>query len=434
MRRLLGMLLVVATGASLVACGDVTPEKIARWKETERGPGKLRDAVKSSSLSPSLRAQALVALVELGMSADAIAELETRPSVDRAPVVHEAAPRLGQLAGTGADVTTTRVQREAKDAMFLLRADAAPADRDALDDLLIAWTCADLNGRMSLGGQSSDKILTAIGARATPRLIALLSTEGPNQQQAAAILAKIGDAPTRARAVDALVESAKKLQQRTRDVPDGLLQSIGVLGGPHATAYLVEVAERGSESLRERALFALAQGGAGLDSSALAAAERIAGDKKAPGKVREAAFQVAEKIGASAVPAMVRLMNDADETVRWRAVEAALAAGKDKAVAPVLEALSQSRPYKKEDLDSYVVHDLGLIGAGALEPLKGELKSKSWVARIVAVRGIAAVGKAEDAPAVAALESDGTKLKGFAGSATIGSEAKAAEQALRAKR
>src|SRR5581483_3794255 len=183
------MLLVVATGASLVACGDVTPEKIARWKETERGPGKLRDAVKSSSLSPSLRAQALVALVELGMSADAIAELETRPSVDRAPVVHEAAPRLGQLAGTGADVTTTRVQREAKDAMFLLRADAAPADRDALDDLLIAWTCADLNGRMSLGGQSSDKILTAIGARATPRLIALLSTEGPNQQQAAAILA-----------------------------------------------------------------------------------------------------------------------------------------------------------------------------------------------------------------------------------------------------
>ena len=44
------------------------------------------------------------------------------------------------------------------------------------------------------------------------------------------------------------------------------------------------------------------------------------------------------------------------------------------------------------------------------------------------------IGKAEDASAVAALESDGTKLKGFAGSATIGSEAKAAAQALRAKR
>src|SRR5438067_1452240 len=115
------MLLVAAASASLVACGDVTPEKIARWKETERGPGKLREAVKNGSLAPPLRAQALVALVELGMGGDAIGELEREPPASRAPVVHEAAPRLGQLAGSGTEPTTTRVQREAKDAMFLLR-------------------------------------------------------------------------------------------------------------------------------------------------------------------------------------------------------------------------------------------------------------------------------------------------------------------------
>jgi HEAT repeats len=429
------MLVVVSAGASLVACGDVTPEKIARWKETERGPGKLRDAVKTTSLAPALRAQALVALVELGMSSDAIGDLDKEPDGERQPVVHEAVARLGQLAGAGAQPdATTRVQREAKDALFLLRGYAAPVDRDALDDQLIAWTTVDLNARMSAGGQGSEKILTAIGARAAPRLLVLLSTEGANQQQAAAILGKIADAPTRARAVDALVESAKKVQARTRDVPDGMLQSIGLLGGPHASAYLVDLAERGSESLRQRALFALAQGGAGLDATALGAAERIAADKKAPGKVREAAFQLAEKVGAPAVPSLVKLMGDPDETVRWRAVEAALAAGKDQAVAPVLEALSVTRVYKKEDLDSYVVHDLALVGAGAVAPLKDELKSKSWVARLCAVRGLGAVGKAEDAAALAPIEADGTKLKGFPAGATLGSEAKAAAQALRAKR
>jgi HEAT repeat protein len=428
------MVLMALAGAWLAACGDVTPDKIARWKETERGPGKLRDAVKSSSVQPALRAQALVALVEIGMSGDAIADLEKLPDADKQPVVHEAVPRLAQLAGGANADSTTRAQREAKDSLFLLRPSAAPADRDALDDALIAWTTADLNGRMSLGGQSSDKILSAIGARATPRLVALLSTEGANQQQAAAILAKIGDPPTRARAVDALVESAKKIQQRTRDVPDGLLQSIGLLGGPHAAAFLIDTAEHASESLRQRALFALAQGGTALDASALSAAERIASDKKAPGKVREAAFQLAEKVGATSVPMLLKLMNDPDEVVRWRAVEAALAAGKDKAIAPVLEALAPTRTYKKEDIDSYVVHDLALVGPGAVGPLKDELKSKSWVARVCAVRGLAAVGKADDAPAVAAIVGDGTKLKGFSGNATVGSEAKAAEAALRAKR
>src|SRR5260370_13567594 len=104
------MLLVVSPGALLWACGDVTPEKIARWKETERGPGKLRDAVKNSSLAPSLRAQALVALVELGMSGDAIGDLDKQPTADRAPVAHEATPRLGQPPSAGTPDSTTPLQ------------------------------------------------------------------------------------------------------------------------------------------------------------------------------------------------------------------------------------------------------------------------------------------------------------------------------------
>jgi len=207
-----------------------------------------------------------------------------------------------------------------------------------------------------------------------------------------------------------------------------------MIGGPHASAYLVDAAEHGNERAREKALLALAQGKLDhKDQAALAGALRICSDKKAAGEVREAAFQLAEKIGPEAVPGLIKLMGDPDDTVRWRAVEAALAAGKEKAVSPVLEAMSPAKPYKKEDIDSYVVHDLGMIGPAALPPLKDELKSKSWVAKIVAVRGLAAVGTAKDADALAPLVADATPLKGW-GTATLGTEAKGALAALKAKR
>jgi hypothetical protein len=48
----------------------------------------------------------------------------------------------------------------------------------------------------------------------------------------------------------------------------------------------------------------------------------------------------------------------------------------------------------------------------------------------VAVRAIAQIGKADDAPAVAALGSDGAKVAGW----SVGAEAKAAASALQTKR
>ncbi len=431
-------------GAQLTAC-DVTPEKIARWKDTERGPGKLRDAVKQSSLAPSLRAQALTALVEIGMADDALRDLRAAPAAERQPVVHEAVPLLAKLAAAPPGAETTRVEREAKDALFELRSDAAPVDLAPLDDALIAWTTADLVARLQQGGQSSDKILTAIGARAVPRLLELLSPgtaaqagrEEPNQLEAASLLGRIADPASRARAADALVATARQSATRTHDISDGLLKAIASIGGSHASAFLLDQAEHGPESVRARALEALAQGApAGSlakDPTVVAAALRLAGDRKADPKSRDAAFELAEKVGPSAVPGLIKLMSSSEELVRWRAVEAALAAGKQAAVAPVLEALPASRGYSKDDLDSYGVHALSLLGAPAIPALKTELGSKSWVAKVTAVRALALVGRAADASALTPLEKDGTKLKGFSGGATLGSEARAAAQSLQAK-
>jgi hypothetical protein len=373
---------------------DPTPEKIARWKETERGPAKLRDAVQKSGLDPSLRAQALVALVEVGMAQDALADVAKIDAGDRRAIIHEAVPRLAEVArGSGvAGAATTRAQREAKDALYALRGDAGPEDRAAADAALIEWTTADLNGRMSAGGHSSEQILLAIGSKAAPRLAELMQPGSSQLVGAAAIFGKVADADARARTADMLIQRIQKAGPRALD--SDAMQALGLIGGPRATAFLVDQAEHArEETTREKALLALAQGNLSTGDSALqAAALRIAGDKKAPGKVRESAFQLLEKM-PTAVTGLIALMHDSDETVRWRAVEAALAAGKERAVVPVLEALNPGGKYKQEDLDSYVVHDLLLVGPAALPPLKTELASKNAVARKVAESAVAQLQK-----------------------------------------
>jgi hypothetical protein len=369
---------------------DPTPEKIARWKETERGPKKLRETVQKSGLAPALRGQALAALVELGMTQEALADLGQLSADERRGVIHDAVPRLAELArGSGvAGAATTRPQREAKDALFLMRVDAAAADRELADQALIEWTTADLAGRMSSGGHASDQILMAIGPKAAPRLVELLQPGSSQLVPAASILGKLGDGKVRAQAADTLIQ---RIHQAGARVDETSLQAVGLIGGPRATAFLVEAAEHGSEESRQKAMLALAQGNlAAGDGTAQAAALRLAGDKKAPGALREAAFQLLEKLPSS-VGGLVILMRSADETARWRAVEAALAAGKQNAVVPVLEGLDPGAKYKKADLDSFVVHDLVLVGAPALGPLKAELESKNAVARQVAQAAVAQI-------------------------------------------
>ncbi len=388
------MLASLALSAVAASGCSPTPDKIARWKETERGPGKLREALGQSGLDPSLRAQAFAALVEIGLAGDALGELAKVDDKDKKAIIHDAVPRLAELArGSGiAGSATTRAQREAKDALFALRGDAAPEDRDAADKALIEWTTADLNGRMSSGGHSSDIILTAIGAKAAPRLSELMQPGSSQLVSAAAIYGKVAPPDDRARAADALIERIRKAGPKGLD--EQALQALGLIGGPRATAFLVDQAEHGrDETTREKALQALAQGNLGQgDTTLQSAALRIAADKKAPGKVREAAFLVLEKMPTS-VTGLVGLMHDPDETVRWRAVEAALAAGKDKAVVPVLEALNPAGKYKQEDLNDYVVKDLVLVGPAALPPLQSELASKNAVARKVAEAAVAQLQK-----------------------------------------
>ena len=183
----------------------------------------------------------------------------------------------------------------------------------------------------------------AIGPKAAPRLGELMQPGSSQLVAAAAIFGKVADPDARARAADELIARIQKAGPRALD--EQTLQALGLIGGPRATAFLVDQAEHAhDEAAREKALLALGQGHVAVGDTALqAAALRIAGDKKAPGKVRESAFQVLEKMPTAVTGPRRRSCAIADETVRWRAVEAALAAGKDKAVVPVLEGAQSGR-------------------------------------------------------------------------------------------
>src|SRR5438270_13519232 len=88
MRRLMvPLLLVLLAGAG---CENVSVDSIQRWKTTEKGPAKLQDALRDSSVSPALRAQAAVALVELGKTDEVEQALAQLP--DHAAVVKELVP------------------------------------------------------------------------------------------------------------------------------------------------------------------------------------------------------------------------------------------------------------------------------------------------------------------------------------------------------
>ena len=429
-------LLALFSLAALSPGCDVTPENIQRWKETEKGPGKLQDALKNDSLSPDLRSQALTALVEIGMLSDAEKDLKEVPESRRREVVHAAVKPLLAMAEGGGKASPAdgprRLQREGKDALFAFRDAATPEDRARMDDALIAWITVDLTGRMTAGAHASDQILAAVGARAGGKLAAVIAdpaTSEPNRTEAARQLGKIGDKPAREQAGAQLVERAKKAKK----LEESLLQQLGFVGGDHAVAWLTAVAEDGKESpaLRAKSLFALAQA---ADPATLPAALRLAGDGKQPGEVRDAAFELAEKLGPPAVPGLSHLLDDKKDLVRWRAVEAMMSAGKTQAVAVVLEGLPPGKSYGKEDLHDYVVRQISPLGVAALPALRDELKSKNWVARLVAAEAIAEIGKPEDADRLEALGGDDTHLKGWPGGATVGSEAKLLAAGLRAKK
>jgi HEAT repeat protein len=430
--RAIGLTSVLGLWLCWSGC-QATPEKINTWKGTQKGPGKLREVVQDGSAEPQLRGLAFAALVEIGMAQDAEHDLATAPPTARAAITHEAIAPLLALLGESLQrpTTPTTSQRGAKDALFVLRGSAGDSDRAEIDRVLLKWTTLDLAGRSMLGGESSEKILRAIGPTAAPALLPFVRV-GPDLVFAAKLIGELGDAETRNRAAGSLIALTKG---DGRAASDPLLQAIGLIGGDEATQFLLQLAHTAATDTRAKALYALSQGklSAGNDK-ALAGALEIAADTKAPGQVREAAFDVAERLGPAAVGALVKLLTDHDSTVRWRAIEAALKAGGAAAIPRVLPALAEDRPVKSEDLDSYVVHDLTQIGRDGLPQLTALVQQAgAGLGRIAAIRALGRLGGASEAAVLARVAGDPaskTPAHALVPATTVEAEANGAKLAI----
>src|SRR4051794_26178125 len=74
------LLVILAAGVCFAACDKVTSDNIALWKTTEKGPGKLVSALHDRALEPKLRAEAAVALVDLGKPEEVESTLSGLPA------------------------------------------------------------------------------------------------------------------------------------------------------------------------------------------------------------------------------------------------------------------------------------------------------------------------------------------------------------------
>jgi hypothetical protein len=420
-------LALVAIGAASSAC-DVTPEQIQQWKGVESGPRKLREAVRNERLKPEVRVAAAEALVELALTDDLAAEVKEMKPAAQATLLQVLAPRLIETAkGSDPAAQPSRKQRNAKDALFVLRDAVQGAQKGAIDAALIDWIMQDFSGRQTAGAHAGTKILKAIGPKAGPALVGLLKRPGPDLDAAAKLLGEIGDEKARSQGGEALIELAR----RQKPMQEWTFVALGRVGGPAAIKFLGDMVEKD----KERSLDAIKSLAIAPRPEALPLALKTATNRKLDHAVRDLGLEIAAKIGGrAAAEGVAPLIDDPIYEIAWHAFEVVLAALKADGIPLAFEKLQIVRFAKKDDVPDFLVkHVRDFGGAAAREKVLVELESKNPAARLAAVLCLDIIGTAAEVPAVEKLGGDSTKIKGWPGGATIGSEARAAVEHMKKK-
>ncbi len=429
MKRLaLPVVLVLA----LCGCESVTSDNIRRWKNTQKGPGKLLDALKDAKVAPRLRAEAAAALVDIDQADQVDLVMAEIPAGERWEIIKTLIP----VHAEGMKDANMGRARAARDGLFSVRGFAPPEERRQIDATLMPMIERDLRaGRAAGGRHSMDKMLAAMGPAAGPMLVGLLRDPKVPYPAVVELLVRVGDDPTRSSAGAVLVRRAAAMPE----IPPALWRSLGALGGKAVVDFLVAKIEKGGESAAVAAAQALQQR---REPSVLPSALRIAADPQANKAVRDEMFGVVEKIGGlEAQRGLVAIISsDPVDLVRYRAFEAALEVGKGNAVLPALEAFPEKGSYKREDVVDFLVKDITKIGSKAKPAVLGAFASSSTLARMAAVLALEAplpgnphedMGSAADVAALLKLSGDGGRVAGFPAGDTVGKEAVRVAELLR---
>jgi hypothetical protein len=407
---------LAAWAALWLGCDSVSSNSIQRWKGTEKGPRKLEGALEDKSVSPRLRAEAALALVEIGQGETVEQRLARLEQADRSAVANELIPMYAGVLQSGS-VTQAR---DARDGLFSLRTQLPGPQQQAIDAALLPALSKELRaGRVAGGRHSIEKILQTQGPAAAPMLLALLEDPAAPYLPVVDLLTKVGDQATRERASEALVRRASG--QPT--IPPQLWRALGMLGGKAATEFLQNKAEKGHERDAVLASQALQQGP--KNPALVPFAMRMAGDQRASKAVRDEMFGLLEYVGTpEAADGAIRVIaTDPDPMVRYRAYETAVAIGKEGVVLAALEAFPAAASYKREDVVDFLVKDIQKLGPPARAALPKVLAGKSVLARMTALLAYEVIGTPADAAEVSKLTSDRASVRGFPPGTSIGREA-----------
>jgi len=404
-RALAAIAISVATVLAASGCEKTDHENIDKWMNTQKGPGKLKKAVVDKGLDPELVAHAAENLIRLNQD-NVVRDAFAAMTADRASAVTaKLAPRLWERARVeGENTVPSPLNITAKDALFDLRKYADADTRATIDGYLTDWYAVSFyEKRANLGAHPGALILRTIGPSAADPLI---------------------------RAANTVVARPESDGKRVR-IGDELMRGLAATGSPAAVKYVLEIGmmDKGDDTLAARALDALYVAfinpdGAfdAVDPAALApnldALVAVAQDESRTNATTNTAVELIRAVGMPGCQKpLVDLVRDHRHAFRYRGANNAIRCAGAKAIVEVARALPTNGQYVAAELAGAVWLEIARQSPkeACLEALRSLLGDPSWVARWIAIEGLAAFKSKEDLERIRGLSGDGARLDGYWG-------------------
>jgi hypothetical protein len=346
---------------------------VTRWAQTEHGPRKLAAVLQHDKYENDLRVAAAMSLITMkprkGKSIGIDLMLSTLATLSpqvRARVLDGLVPALAEIlrAPPPESIAQGDPSVQPKDAAFELLTHEDPvlvenvASRETLKAALIGWALADFWRRIDSPGQkvSLEQMIKQLGPEAARGLPKLLKPDSDKLDRLAALIAEVGDAPTKEStstqlaAVAADVASKAWLERKTPELneanktsglvvnPDALQKqllqyqeetlfrvfgSIKRIGGAASVDFLLAFAQEArAEKQRATALAALQGNLASATPKQLGLILALAQDDATPDLVRDLALRcVSELPRAQVIEPLYGLFSNKNWKVRWAAAE-----------------------------------------------------------------------------------------------------------------
>lgn len=448
---------------------------IERWANTQHGPEKLVAVVTHDKYPDALRVQAALTLVRMKPRAGRRVGLEGFVSAlsalsedERERLVEGIVPELEQSLRNPPPKPDAHGVRPPdptipdKDAAHALLTGPSPfiadeALRRALEAALVDWVMLDFSARLDDASQAygMHALLSVLGPQSVKRLPTLIAADEPKIGSIAGFVAELGDAETKLRASERLVEVARDVESaawRTRKAVDlraanaaaGLevdakrfdaqldryqdeellrvFASLKKVGQLPALRYLLALATdtRQKEPRRAAALAALeghaAEGDAAAEQALIGLAERDA----TPDVVREQALRrLGELPRERTLARLYALFASPRWKVRWVAAETSLKTAKVEDVPAFMTNLAKVRHMSITEPIRYG-HWLGRIAGverapHVLSPYLGA--DQRAPVRLAALGFFHELGTESQLPLVSRYENDAMPVPGCASNA-----------------